>query len=325
MSQIFVTHTSAFLIHRQNRNLTYPDDFISTNEVPKPGNKIYAIDLRDFKRKYNDTVNNILEVLVTKNQVHKLTGFKFHQINGRLPNNSFAILENNVYIASPELVFCQLASSLPIEKLILIGMEMCGTYSIDLTYEKGFNSNRIPITSPEKITKYIAQLRKRQQKWKGIKKANCAAACLRSNSASPQESNLYTMLCAPTYLGGFGIKNAVMNQSITLSKSSSKLCGQKIIIPDISIPKYKIAIEYDSDSFHDNVNQNRKDKARIDALNYDKWKVFNFVPNQMHNHEAFYQLATSIIKATGKQARIRVKNFDHLQQNLHDRLFQMKK
>ena len=87
------------------------------------------------------------------------------------------------------------------------------------------------------------------------------------------------MLGGPRIIGAFQINNLEMNVSVKLSKSASEICGQRQVIPDLSVPAKKIAIEYDSDAFHDNVNQNRRDKKRIVALRHDGWQVFNLATN----------------------------------------------
>lgn len=205
-----------------------------------------------------------------------------------------------------------MAQYLSIEKLLLLGFELCGTYSINNESESGFENNVKPWSSAEKINKYINQLRNCNARFYGINKSELAAKYILDNSASPQESRAGIILGASRKLGAFGIKNLVMNSPVVLSKPASEICGQSRVFPDLSIPEYKIAIEYDSDAYHDNINQNRHDKKRIDALQHDGWQVFTFVADQLYNVNALKHMAKDILKANGQSTRIRTADFDVL-------------
>lgn len=131
-----------------------------------------------------------------------------------------------------------------------------------------------------------------------------------NNSASPLESRLGIVLGGSRKIGAFQINNIEMNVPVRLSTSASEICGQRQVIPDLSIPAKKVAIEYDSDAFHDNGNQNRRDKKRIDALQHDGWQVFSFVADQFYNVNVLKHMARDILKANGQSIRIRSANFD---------------
>lgn len=173
-------------------------------------------------------------------------------------------------LVSPELLYCQMSATLDEVDLMLLALELCGSYSINPSEDKGFTSNINSVTTPAKIQNYIKRIKNTAGNFKGIKKAERIAKWLQKGSASPQESRLYIALCAPRYLGGYAIRGMKFNEAIQLSKKASSICGQKILIPDLSICKYKIAIEYDSNYFHDNANQNNKDKRRADAYMHEK-------------------------------------------------------
>lgn len=166
-------------------------------------------------------------------------------------------------------MFCQLANTLPFEKLLLLGFELCGTYLINEFVESGFLSDCPPLTSAIKITKYANKLANYNDCFPGIKKAKHAIKYVKDNSASPQESRLSIIFTLPRKFGGFGLRNCILNRPVKISKAAAIICGQNTITPDISIPENKIAIEYDSESFHNNDMQNSRDKRRIDALLHD--------------------------------------------------------
>lgn len=148
-------------------------------------------------------------------------------------------------------------------------MEFCGTYALNKSGLNSFISNIPPLTTPARIRKYLATLNNLNKNIRGINKAINAAECLEANSASPKETSLYIMLCAPRKFGGFGLTGFKLNMPIKLSSSARDILGYQTIRPDLCNPKYKIALEYDSNAFHDNEGQNTKDKLRLDALHND--------------------------------------------------------
>lgn len=95
------------------------------------------------------------------------------------------------------------------------------------------------------------------------------SALLIDNIASFKEAELYIKLCAPKNRGGYGITGFKANEQINLSVQASEILKFQTLRPDLSNKKSKVAIEYDSNAFHDNPNQNEKDKIRAGALLHD--------------------------------------------------------
>lgn len=151
MSSVFISHTSALLIHRNDRNQTYAPAYATSKLVPKSRDKYSAIEFLDVKNLYSGVLNSSLDVVVSNTSTTKSNGVYIHKFNGKFPKNSFFEIQKDVLIASPELTFCQMAQVLNVENLILYGMEICGTYSICENVEKGFYSDRAPLTSVDRL------------------------------------------------------------------------------------------------------------------------------------------------------------------------------
>lgn len=200
---------------------------------------------------------------------HKITSARLHFTNIKFPKNSFIKIDRNLYMPCPELLFYLLATKLDFANLMEIGYELCGTYSISSSYETGFVGGITPLTTPAKILSYLNKLNNLNKYCIRINHAKNVAAQLLKNSASPLESKLGIMLFSSRKDGGFNIKNFESNNIIKISNDAKKICLQSSIKPDFSNKKHKIAIEYDSSKFHDNVAQNQKDKLRINALTHD--------------------------------------------------------
>ena len=148
-------------------------------------------------------------------------------------------------------------------------MELCGTYASNISTDYPLITDIPPLTTAARIRKFLLSLDDLNKNTRGIRKAISAAECLENNAASPKETNLYTMLCAPRKFGGYGLTGFKLNESIKLSNEARDILGFPTIRPDLSNTKNKIALEYDSNAFHDNEGQNTKDKLRLDALHND--------------------------------------------------------
>lgn len=270
MDNIFITNASAFKIYRYLLRTYKPINYVRSSVVPPK-------DIR-YKKKHAEKFNIIeklfsnckIEVTVCQpNSINNTNYYKCHCYSGKYPKGSFLKVDNAFFISSPELLFCQMAQELAAEKLLMLGFELCGTYSVNTECEDGFIKTIQPITSADKILKYIENMERIGHQFHGIKRARYAAKYILDNSASPRESRLAILLGGPRKIGAFGITGLVLNNPVKLSNAAYSICGQRYVIPDISIPNKKIAIEYDSDAYHNNQNQNRHDKKRIDALQHD--------------------------------------------------------
>ena len=321
MDNSFITFKSAFKAYREFRNKEILLSFQKSNSAPTKMLSYSRENFRDIINAIPELNNDKIDVsLVSKEHVYSSKHFNFHRYAGEYPHGSFYNLSQGIYIACPELMFCQLAAIYSYEKLMLLGYEICGTYSYNENSPIGFSNNISPLTSVQNILNFIVKLQKCSYNFPGLKNAKKAADYLLDCSASPQESRLSILLAGPRSVGAFGLKNCCLNRKVKLSNKAASICNQPYVYPDICILNKKIAIEYDSDYFHDE-NQNRKDKRRINALQYDGWKTFAFVADQLHNYQAVKNLALNILVANGQSSRIRVKDFDLKFHKLMDFLY----
>lgn len=270
MDNSFLTFTSAFKHYREVRNQELQFSLLKSNVIPLKTTSYSLDNWIGITDVLHELSNEKIDVAVaSKVHIYPSSHFKFHMYSGKYPKGSFYRLNETIYIACPELMFCQLASTYSFEKLLLLGYEICGTYSYNENSPIGFSNNLCPLTCVQNISNYIEKLKKCSYNFHGLKQAKKAVAYILDNSASPQESRLSILLTGPRSIGAFGLNYCSLNQKVELSDKAALICSQSYVYPDISILNKKIAIEYDSDSFHDNENQNRKDKRRINALQYD--------------------------------------------------------
>lgn len=323
--KLFITHNSALEFYR-NARLNYNLDLIEHNPLNNslnlqpsrchPGQE-------SFTRKdiYLDDVpftgDGPLELATNiDNPNYHMKNVTLHYQKGRYPNNSFLKYNNEIYIASPELVFLQMAKKFNEIELLMFGLEICGSYALSDANPDGFIFNLPAITTKSRILNYLRNFKSNNNNFPGICKASKISQYIIDGSASPQESKVIIKLCCQRKLGGYGVKNLKANYRISLSDGAINILGRNTIRPDLCCPKTKIAIEYQSRQFHNNLEQFEIDKIRTAALNVDGWKTFSFVPSQMRNVLAFHQIAISILQENLQDPRIRTQNFEKRRRDL---------
>ena len=279
MQKIFISHSSAFEFYPNARINLYLDLLgkdpsrntmqLATSCARPSKTARYTVSSADF---YSIPYCGDLPLhiaITNPNNIYSCKKLKTHYLKQGFINNSFLKYSNDIYIASPELVFCQMAKELTIEQLMLLGLEYCGTYVPSESSAEGFVSNLSPITTASRVKKFVMALKMHNNNFPGIQNAITVSNFLIDNCASPMESRLYIKLGMPRNLGGYGVKNLTANTRINLSKKAATILGFPYLRADFSIKGSKIAIEYDSNTFHDNTGQNEKDKLRANALQYD--------------------------------------------------------
>ena len=216
--------------------------------------------------------------------------------------HSFYEVCDGVYASTPEMVFCEMANGLSLEKLILFGFQLCGTYFV-LDGEIAYGTR--PLSSPERIKEFV----ERSPRFKGSQKAARAASYIVANSASPRESILAMLLCLPYSLGGYGIPRPLMNFEVRLPRST-KATGRASLRCDLFWPDAKLDVEYDSSKYHALEESLSTDSIRRIALESMGITSINITAEHMRRASLFDEAARGIarilckrIKAPGDFAR----------------------
>lgn len=312
---IFISHISALNYYR-NARIYYDISNSYSNIQLEKSNSTHMDDIDFDALPYIGDSNKIDLLVSNTNFRHINKRVNYVLSKKRFPYGSFIKYRKNIYVCSPELTFCQLASKLDKESLLLLGMEWCGNYSLSDSFECGFASAIKPLTTPDRILAFAKRLHQQQKHTQGISSAIKISKYLKLHSASPQESILFVKLCLPRKFGSYGLSGFDLNEQIKLSEEAYNILGRTTIRPDLCNKKTKVAIEYDSEAFHSDYNQNVKDKLRLDALRNDGWKLYSFVKPQMNDVYKFDAMAKSILKANGQDSRIRTKDFESKRRNL---------
>ena len=148
-----------------------------------------------------------LDIMVGERSARRPTkAVKPHVCSKPVPNGSFVSFSDGLYLSSPEFCFFLMAAKYPLAKLIMLGFEFCGSYSLPGSAstasaskggDRGDSVQTIydlqPLTSKKKLTAFCA----RMEGWTGHKKALRALRFVADDSASPMESVLAMLLTLP--------------------------------------------------------------------------------------------------------------------------------
>jgi hypothetical protein len=167
-------------------------------------------------------------------------------------------LENNVFVASPEDTFLQLAHDFDFPELLLLGYELCGSYRFPVFGgETGYG--RPVCMTAESLQRALDG----REGMHGIKRVRLTLRYLLPNSASPMETVLVLMLILPPRLGGYGFPAPELNMRCYVDE-----CGITYYIPDLWWRYRNVVLEYfggrDHTELHDMVSDNLRRNDLLD-------------------------------------------------------------
>lgn len=214
--------------------------------------------------------------------------FAVHVQTESLPPKSFirigAIGKSVIYIASPELVFMQLAQRRPLEEAVYFGFALCSLYRIDPTTPGGLrqrderllsNSECVIADRPLTSIKHIETFLDTAKGSLGCEKARSALKFVRAGSRSPMESALAISLGLPRNRGGFGLGVGQMNHAVRIFNGTDWAGERRYVTryPDISIEhtnssgrKTTVGIDYDGYAFHSTATALARDARRRNEI-----------------------------------------------------------
>jgi len=228
----------------------------------------------------------------------KINGKRAHSCELPLPAGAVTV-RNGMTVASPELLFLQLARSLSIQRLILLGLQLC-------SHPPGQPS--AAITSKQKINAFISKT----VGHRGHRKAVRALKYVENGSASIMESVVYMILRLPHVLGGYGLSGVVFNHEIKLDGQARKRLGQSRCFVDLYYKQAKLAVEYESFAYHNSPSEQGKDIIRSDALERQGIDVMHVSTVQIYDKDACRTFAYNLASRLGKRIQIRTKKFDEM-------------
>ena len=312
--KLIVSHTSALDLLRemrwQKRNLP-PAGIRTLNDCAHSLSEVRGIFIPAF-----DQSEKRLEVLVgdtahaLKSEEHVCRVLKVDPIAGM-----FCKIGDRAYTVSPEMLFVQMATRMPLIDLILLGMELCGTYA-PCPFSNRFDE-RPPITSVSRLASFC-------ERASGMRGAATAAKALRwvvDGSNSPAETALVLYLCLPIRLGGYGFTFPDMNPETPLGKRASKMLDHPTMRCDLHWVDERVVIEYDSDQEHLSSQSASRDAVRRNVLGYKDVTVITVRKPMIATPKAFDGVVRQLARALKRRLRTRDMEFTVARSNLRTKLF----
>ena len=211
---------------------------------------------------------------------------------------SFMRIDDGLYVSTPEMAFCEMASALSLEQLIVFGFELCGTYRRASTFGSA-RYDATPLTSPAALASFI----EKSPPFKGVKKARRALPFILAGSASPRESELAMLLCLPYSLGGYGLPRPTMNAEMPLPKNVGAT-GRSSLRCELYWPAARLDVEYDSAEFHSAERLLANDSMRRIALESMDVTSVNLTAEHLRRASLFDEAAQGIARILGKRVRL---------------------
>ena len=203
------------------------------------------------------------------------------------PQELLVRISEETYAAGPELAFVQMAPKMSLLGAIVLGYELCGTYSHFASMVSGYY-DRPPLTSTARIGEAICQLKGLY----GLSHAERALAWIRDGSASPMETVEACRLSFPRSAGGEGFALPELNYEVLLDPSAQKLAGTRLCRIDLAWPEQRIGVEYDGSAYHVDA---AADRRRREALAHMGWKVFAVDLTHLKNKSEHNKLVSVLI------------------------------
>jgi len=213
-----------------------------------------------------------------------------------------------------------MAAKYPLVKLITLGFEMCGSYSLPGNASTGGDQcdlvqtmyNLPPLTSKKKLTAFSA----RMEGWIGHKQALKALRFVMDDSASPMETVLVMLLTLPYRLGGYGLPMPELNGSIYPKKRVSHFAGKSFYRGDLLWRDAGVVAEYNSDAEHASQNRIAMDAIRRNDLSLCGIFEVTVTSRQIKSMELFDKVARQIAARIGKELRYKEPEFQKARRDL---------
>ncbi len=216
---------------------------------------------------------------------------------GRLPEQSFYELKDDVFVASPEFAFLAASTLLTKTQLIAFGCELCGYYSFDRNEKRGFRTRKAPLLTLERLRDYLAHA----EGCRGYKKALSALPHVVEHSASPMETFDVMALCLPYRLGGYGLDAPLMNHKISLTPRAARIAKRQSCFPDMCYLPIQLDIEHHGRLDHSDPEDQASDRARVNALKEMSFEVIELTSNQVNDLLSFEYIVQRIARLLGKR------------------------
>ncbi len=239
-----------------------------------------------------------------------------HTCTVSLPEGSFVKIGPSVFMASPELCYVQLSTSMSFPAYVQLGYELCGEYRLRYGIA-GKASDARAITS----TRALGVFLRKTPRMKGSKNARRALAFLCNGSKSPMETDIAILLCFPIRMGGYGLSKPLLNQRYDVEKNRRSILPQAHFALDLYWPASKIGLEYDSRERHSGTLAIAHDAIRRNGIEHCGIRVVTMTPQQAMDPIEFDRIGQILSQETGKRPYSATRDWTGKRTELRNTLF----
>lgn len=196
-----------------------------------------------------------------------------------------------VYCLAPEYVFLQMARMLDEERLLFLGMELCGRY--------GIVEDKVFLRDPTCCARMLLDVAQAERGVHGRARALTVAPRVMDGAASPMEIALALILSSECEVGGFGLPQPELNHALPVVGAARALWDGDTITPDLLWESIKLAIEYDSALHHTGASRVARDARRRDVLEELGYRVVTVTTEQINNYLELERIASIVATRFG--------------------------
>lgn len=275
---VVISHSSSLELLRavppQVRLYPRVPEPLSLEQVSTRPRELAACDLGQFGVRRSP-----VHVLVARGAARiKAAGTSCHVFGLQaMPGGLLLELAPGVYSAGPELCFIQMAQMTTLVGAVVLGCELCGSYSHFSEMVSGYYE-RPPLTSVERVGEAIESL----SGLYGLGRAREALRWVRDGARSPMETVLSCELFLPGRHKGLAFARPELNYEVQLDDVSSAITGTRSCVIDVAWPDVRRGAEYDSLAYHPDPV---RDLRRKEALEHMGWTINTIKLDQMSSHD----------------------------------------
>lgn len=259
-----------------------------------------AREARAITSRYGPEVRCPLHVLVDNPDARRASQLvRPHLLTSPLPRRLCVQVEDELYVAGPELCFVHMARMLDLPELIELGLEMCGTYAINPRQDGCVTYDIEPLTTTHRLARRISSMSAGSRLMCGTRKAAAALQYLLDGSGSPRETHQAMSLCLPQALGGYALGRPLLNHRLEVRGAARELTDRSYYVCDAYWPEARLDVEYDSDAFHAGAERMAQDAMRRNALLAMGVTVITVTNAQMRDAAEFDRVARIIAGKLG--------------------------